>query len=137
VGGARRHREADRRKPGRGRGRVMSMLNELPPLERHLVQTVALRGERMRDEGTGELPMAIADPSGAEADTVPQMDLAAFEYVVEAGWTLCPIPRGAKGPRGRGWNELNHTIRTLDDVFKLERLRGEFNLGLCHRYALT
>lgn len=42
-----------------------------------------------------------------------------------AGWQLCGIPRGRKGPVAKGWNQLG------------AKFIGDANVGLCHRWSGT
>lgn len=52
------------------------------------------------------------------------------EYLT-AGWALCAIPPGSKGPRKPGWNRKEHAITSPDG------LRGAKGVGLCHVWSGT
>lgn len=56
---------------------------------------------------------------------------AALDYI-RAGWALVPIPKGAKGPRGEGWNTRERCVTREADAGKLTA-----NLGLAHAYSGT
>ncbi len=57
----------------------------------------------------------------------------AVKYVRDAGWALVSIPRGSKGPKTRGWNRAQNTIRTPKAA---ARLNGH-NVGLVHEWSGT
>lgn len=52
---------------------------------------------------------------------------------VRAGLALVPIPLGQKGPRARGWNREDNTVR---DEAAAAQLNGS-NIGLAHRWSGT
>lgn len=54
---------------------------------------------------------------------------------VSVGWALCPIPRGQKGPQGRGyrgWNLRENAVTTPDRAMRMHE-----SVGLCHAYSGT
>jgi len=55
----------------------------------------------------------------------------AVDYV-RAGWALCAIPRGRKGPVTPGWQRRERAITTVEQAQKLIE-----NIGLCHAYSGT
>lgn len=54
------------------------------------------------------------------------------EEYVRAGWSLCAIPRGQKGPTSPGWNLREHAIVSADRAARLTE-----NVGLLHAYSGT
>ncbi|CAK0760398.1 hypothetical protein CCP4SC76_3290005 [Gammaproteobacteria bacterium] len=56
-------------------------------------------------------------------------DTISFADYVRHGWPICPIPKGRKGPRSKGWNLLQNAIR---DPEKAAKLPG--NAGLLHAF---
>src|SRR5690606_40250161 len=55
----------------------------------------------------------------------------AVDYV-RAGWALCDIPRGRKGPVTPGWQRREQAITTVEQAQKLVE-----NIGLCHAWSGT
>lgn len=53
-----------------------------------------------------------------------------FAEYLQAGWALCDIPPGTKGPRHKGWNLAENALR---DPIRAPR----FNAGLCHAWSGT
>jgi putative DNA primase/helicase len=53
------------------------------------------------------------------------------QEMIEAGWSLVPVPHGKKGPVHDGWNNRPSCIA---DIKKLSRLNGG-NLGIAHAYC--
>lgn len=49
---------------------------------------------------------------------------------VEHGYALVPIPRGEKGPKGKGWNDRENAIT---DAKRATAIQG--NVGLAHLYC--
>lgn len=62
---------------------------------------------------------------------VVKSETPALEYI-RNGWALVPIPKGAKGPRGDGWNTRERCVTTEADA---ARIVG--NMGLAHAYSST
>ena len=57
--------------------------------------------------------------------------LSLFSEYVKAGWKLCRIAPGSKGPRSAGWNELSNAITTPEAASSLQAA------GLLHAYSGT
>jgi hypothetical protein len=55
------------------------------------------------------------------------------EEYVRAGFALCSIPRGSKGPRTKGWNQKANAITTIARAAKL----NGHNIGLLHEFSGT
>lgn len=55
------------------------------------------------------------------------------EEYVRAGFALCAIPRGSKGPRTKGWNQKTNAITTIAQAAKL----NGHNIGLLHEFSGT
>lgn len=55
----------------------------------------------------------------------------AVDYV-RAGWALCDIPRGRKGPAAPGWQRRERAITTPEQAASLRE-----NVGLCHAWSGT
>jgi hypothetical protein len=54
-----------------------------------------------------------------------------FEEYVKAGWVLCPIVNGQKGPRSKSWNKRENGITDTKTAAALQAA------GLCHAYSNT
>lgn len=57
------------------------------------------------------------------------MNQLIHEYVAH-GYALVPIPRGEKGPKGKGWNNQENVIKDIEGA---SRING--NVGLAHLYC--
>lgn len=53
------------------------------------------------------------------------------EYV-RHGWVLVPIPKGQKGPTGKGWNTRDRCVSTEERAARLDA-----NIGLAHAHSGT
>lgn len=53
-----------------------------------------------------------------------------FSEYLRAGWKLCAVPAGTKGPNTKGWNQLVYSISD-------PAVRIPFGAGLCHAWSGT
>lgn len=63
--------------------------------------------------------------------TITQSHPSSTDAYIRHGWSLVPIPMGTKGPRNKGWNLRENSLKSQAD------LPQGFGIGLAHAYSGT